>query len=65
MTARQFPDIYYTKPYSWQKGFEQGSWRPSDKNKESPTNPCAKGSVWWEEWQDGFETRKKSLKPKG
>lgn len=59
MTSRQFADVYYTHGYVWQKGFEQGSWKPTERDKLPPLNPCQRGTVWFREWQDGYETRKK------
>lgn len=46
------------RPFSWKMGFIAGGWNP-DKDKEPPTNPCAKGTTWEKEWSEGFEARRK------
>jgi hypothetical protein len=62
VNQRQFPDIWYSQPYSWRQGFISGGWTPTPKDKEPPLNPCALGTEWERQWQEGFEYRKKLMR---
>jgi hypothetical protein len=35
---------------------------PTPKDKEPPLNPCALGTEWERQWQEGFEYRKKLMR---
>jgi hypothetical protein len=50
------------KPYVYQSGWLKGTWKPTDKDKQPPENPCVAGSENWRIWEEGFRDAKREGK---
>ena len=54
------PD-WHKRPYSWRCGYIAGGWKRTERDKVPPVNPIRADIPEHQQWNEGFEQRKREM----